>query len=110
MADYETVLTERHGRVGIVTMNRPKALNALNRQLVDDIVAALRAFDDDDGIGSMILTGSERAFAAGADIKEMADYTFVDAYAGDLIGPWDRIATMRKPVIAAVLGDRKSGV
>ena len=104
MADYETVLTERHGRVGIVTMNRPKALNALNRQLVDDIVAALRAFDDDDGIGSMILTGSERAFAAGADIKEMADYTFVDAYAGDLIGPWDRIATMRKPVIAAVSG------
>lgn len=104
MAQYETVLTQTDGAVGIVTMNRPDALNALNRQLVDDVAAALHGFDRDPAIGCMILTGSERAFAAGADIKEMAPLGFVDAYLDDLIGPWDRIAGMRKPVIAAVAG------
>ncbi|MEM6761590.1 MAG: enoyl-CoA hydratase [Pseudomonadota bacterium] len=104
MAEEKLVLTETDGAVGIVTLNRPKALNALNRQLIDDIVDALRAFDADPAIGCMILTGSERAFAAGADIKEMAPLSFADAYTTDLITPWDRIATMRKPVIAAVSG------
>ncbi len=104
MAEYDTVLTERDGAVGIVTLNRPKALNALSRQLVDEAVDALRAFDADPGIGCMILTGSERAFAAGADIKEMADLSFVDAYVGDFISSWDRFATMRKPLVAAVAG------
>ncbi len=104
MADYELILTERDGAVGIVTLNRPKALNALNAQLVDEIVDALRAFDADPEIGCMILTGSERAFAAGADIKEMASLTFAEAYKTDFISSWDRIATMRKPLIAAVAG------
>ncbi|MCF3935973.1 enoyl-CoA hydratase [Acuticoccus sp. M5D2P5] len=104
MADYETILTERDGAVGIVTLNRPKALNALNAQLVDETVEALRAFDADPAIGCMILTGSERAFAAGADIKEMASLSFTDAYMNDFISSWDRIGTMRKPLIAAVSG------
>jgi len=101
---YELVLTERDGAVGIVTMNRPQALNALNAQLVDEVVDALRDLDAAPDIGCMILTGTERAFAAGADIKEMASLTFADAYTGDFIASWDRIATMRKPVIAAVSG------
>ena len=104
MASYELILTERDGAVGIVTFNRPKALNALNAQLVDEAVDALRAFDADPDIGCMILTGSERAFAAGADIKEMASLTFAEAYNADFIAAWDRFATMRKPVIAAVAG------
>jgi len=104
MAEYELVLTEKDGAVGIVTLNRPKALNALNAQLIDEAVAALQAFDADPEIGCMILTGSERAFAAGADIKEMASLTFAEAYAADFISRWDRIATMRKPLIAAVSG------
>ncbi|MBJ3776087.1 enoyl-CoA hydratase [Acuticoccus mangrovi] len=102
--DYEMILTERDGAVGIVTLNRPKALNALSTPLVDEVVDALRAFDADPGIGCMVLTGSERAFAAGADIKEMKDLSFADAFGGDFISSWDRIATMRKPVIAAVAG------
>jgi enoyl-CoA hydratase len=101
---YETVLTERDGAVGIVTLNRAKALNALNRQLVDEAVAALRTFDEDPSVGCLILTGSERAFAAGADIKEMASLGFADAYIGDFISSWDRFATMRKPLVAAVAG------
>ncbi|WMS44880.1 enoyl-CoA hydratase [Acuticoccus sp. MNP-M23] len=104
MAEYELILTERDGAVGIVTLNRPKALNALNAHLVDEIVAALRAFDADPDIGCMILTGSERAFAAGADIKEMASLSFADAYLADFIARWDQIATMRKPLVAAVAG------
>jgi len=104
MAAYETILTEREDGVGIVRLNRPEALNALNAQLVDETVDALRAFDADPAVGCMILTGSDRAFAAGADIKEMASFTFADAYAADFIASWDRIGTMRKPVIAAVAG------
>ncbi|WP_420391433.1 enoyl-CoA hydratase [Acuticoccus sp.] len=98
------VLTERDGAVGIVTLNRPDALNALNARLVDDAVDALMAFDADEGVGCMILTGAGKAFAAGADIKEMATKSFWDAYGGDFISRWDRIATMRKPVVAAVGG------
>jgi enoyl-CoA hydratase len=104
MAEYETILTERDGAVGIVRLNRPQALNALNAQLVDETVDALTAFDRDEAIGCMILTGSEKAFAAGADIKEMASLTFVDAYREDFVAAWDGIGTMRKPVIAAVAG------
>ena len=104
MAEYETILTETDGAVGIVTLNRPKALNALNVELIDELVDALRAFDADDAIGCMIITGSEKAFAAGADITEMAGKSFADAYGEDFLSRWDRVATMRKPVIAAVAG------
>ncbi|MEM9222844.1 MAG: enoyl-CoA hydratase [Pseudomonadota bacterium] len=105
MADEELVLVERDGAVGMVTMNRPKALNALNAALIDAIVAALQEFDADPDIGCMVLTGSPRAFAAGADVKEMAPLGFADTYyVVDLITSWDRIATMRKPLIAAVSG------
>lgn len=104
MTTDELVTTERDGAVGIVTLNRPKALNALNAALVDQAVEALRAFDADPGIGCMILTGSPKAFAAGADIKEMASLTFGAAFTQDFISSWDRIGTMRKPLIAAVAG------
>ena len=93
------------GKVGIVTLNRPKQLNALNNQLMDELGAALKAFDADPAIGCMILTGSEKAFAAGADIGAMATYTFADVYKGDYITRnWEQIRQIRKPVIAAVSG------
>ena len=101
---YELVLVERHGAVGLVTMNRPKALNALSAQLIAEIEAALSELDRDDGIGAMVLTGSERAFAAGADIREMVEHDFTSATALDFIAPWQKIAEHRKPVIAAVAG------
>lgn len=103
---YDTldVRTEA-GQVGIITLNRPKALNALNDTLMDELGAALRAFDADDSIGCIILTGSERAFAAGADIAAMARFTFTDVYKGDFITRnWETIRAVRKPVIAAVAG------
>ena len=102
--DYKMVLVTREGRVGVVTLNRPQALNALNSQLIDEIAHALAAFDADPEIGCMILTGSEKAFAAGADIKEMAPQSYPDTYLNDLITPWDRIGQKRKPLIAAVAG------
>ena len=93
------------GKVGIVTLNRPQALNALNDQLMDELGAALKAFDADPAIGCMIVTGSEKAFAAGADISAMAKFTFKDTYGGDFITRnWETIRTVRKPVIAAVSG------
>jgi enoyl-CoA hydratase len=102
---YELILTKTEGRVGIVTLNRPKQLNALNDQLMDELGAALKAFDADDNIGCMILTGSEKAFAAGADIGAMAGYSFADVYKGDYITRnWEQIRNIRKPVIAAVSG------
>lgn len=101
---YETILTETRGHVGLITLNRPKALNALNSQLVAELGQALDAYEADDDIGAIVLTGSEKAFAAGADIKEMADKSYMDAYTGDFIGPWERVTTCRKPVIAAVAG------
>jgi enoyl-CoA hydratase len=104
-ATPELITVRTEGRVGIVTLNRPKALNALNDQLMDELGAALKAFDADDGIGCMIVTGSEKAFAAGADIGAMAKYSFADAYKGDYITRnWEAIRTVRKPVIAAVSG------
>ncbi|WP_332826962.1 enoyl-CoA hydratase [Ramlibacter sp.] len=93
------------GKVGIVTLNRPKQLNALNEQLMDELGAALKAFDADEAIGCIILTGSEKAFAAGADIGAMATYGFADVYKGDFITRnWETIRSVRKPVIAAVSG------
>jgi len=102
---YETIMTRTEGKVGIVTLNRPKQLNALNNQLMDELGAALKAFDADEAIGCMIVTGSEKAFAAGADIGAMATYTFADVYKGDYITRnWEQIRQVRKPVIAAVSG------
>lgn len=102
---YEMILTRTEGRVGIVTLNRPKQLNALNDQLMDELGTALKAFDADDNIGCMILTGGEKAFAAGADIGAMASYSFADVYKGDYITRnWEQIRSIRKPVIAAVSG------
>jgi enoyl-CoA hydratase len=93
------------GQVGVITLNRPKALNALNDDLMDELGAALKAFDADPAIGCMIITGSERAFAAGADIGRMAEYSFTDVYKGDYITRnWEAIRAIRKPVIAAVSG------
>jgi enoyl-CoA hydratase len=106
---YETITTSTHGpegrQVGIVTLNRPKQLNALNDQLMDELGAALKAFDADPQIGCMVLTGSEKAFAAGADIGVMAKMGFTDVYHGDFITRnWEQIRGVRKPVIAAVSG------
>ena len=106
---YETIVTSVQGpdsrQVGIVTLNRPKQLNALSNQLMDELGAALKAFDADDAIGCIILTGSEKAFAAGADIGAMASYGFADVYNGDYITRnWEQIRGVRKPVIAAVSG------
>jgi enoyl-CoA hydratase len=106
---YECILTETRVRdergIGIITLNRPKQLNALNDTLMDELGAALRAFDADDAIGCIVLTGSDKAFAAGADIAAMAPYGFIDAYAKGLISRnWETIRQIRKPVIAAVAG------
>ncbi|MER7769085.1 enoyl-CoA hydratase [Kitasatospora sp. NPDC096140] len=101
---FETILVERKGRVGLITLDRPKALNALNTQLMTEVVAAATEFDRDREIGCLVVTGSEKAFAAGADIKEMQSLEFVDAYLGDWFAAWDRFAALRKPVVAAVAG------
>jgi enoyl-CoA hydratase len=101
---YETILVERRGRVGLVTLNRPKALNALNTRVIEEIEAALSDFDADDEISAMVVTGSDKAFAAGADIKEMLEKDFAAAFASDFIAPWQKIAQHKKPVIAAVAG------
>jgi enoyl-CoA hydratase len=103
-ATYETLLVERHGRVGLVTLNRPKALNALNAQVAAELSAVLAAFDADETLGCTVITGSEKAFAAGADIKEMADKTYPQALIDDFIAVWDGLTRRRKPVIAAVAG------
>jgi enoyl-CoA hydratase len=101
---YETILVERRGRVGLITLNRPKALNALNAQVIGEIEAALSDLDAHEQIAAMIITGSEKAFAAGADIKEMLEKDFATAYTTDFIAPWQKIAEHRKPIIAAVAG------
>ena len=100
----KTILVETRGRVGLITLNRPDALNALNAMLIGELNTALDAFEADAGIGCIVITGSEKAFAAGADIKEMASKTFIDAYTSDFISDWERITRCRKPVIAAVAG------
>ncbi|KAF1033727.1 MAG: putative enoyl-CoA hydratase echA8 [Burkholderia lata] len=102
---YENILVETRGRVGLITLNRPKALNALNDALMDELGDALKAFDADDGIGAIVVTGSEKAFAAGADIGMMATYSYMDAYRGDYITRnWETVREIRKPIIAAVSG------
>ncbi|MDJ1158866.1 enoyl-CoA hydratase [Chelatococcus sp. SYSU_G07232] len=101
---YETILVETRGKVGLITLNRPQALNALNSQLVGEVNRALDGFEADPGIGCVVITGSEKAFAAGADIKEMQAKTFPQSYLEDFITSWDRVANRRKPIIAAVAG------
>jgi enoyl-CoA hydratase len=104
MTGYENILVEQRGRVGIITLNRPQALNALNEALMNEVVDAAQAFDADHGVGAIVLTGSERAFAAGADIKEMATKSYQDVYLGGLFSAWDDFAAVRTPTIAAVAG------
>lgn len=102
---YENIVVETRGKVGLIQLNRPKALNALNDQLMNELGEALLAFDANDGVGCIVITGSEKAFAAGADIGAMANYTFMDVYKGDYITRnWEQIRRVRKPVIAAVAG------
>jgi enoyl-CoA hydratase len=101
---YEMILTETRGRVGLIKLNRPQALNALNRQLLRELMDALDAFDRDEEIGAMVITGDEKAFAAGADIKEMADQSIEQMIDRDHVAVFGRIRTIRKPVIAAVSG------
>ena len=103
--DYQNIIVETRGKVGLITLNRPKALNALNDALVDELGVALNGFEADENIGAVVITGSEKAFAAGADITMMAKFTYMDAYKGDYITRnWERLKTFRKPVIAAVSG------
>ncbi|UNK71300.1 enoyl-CoA hydratase-related protein [Microbacterium sp. H1-D42] len=104
VAEYETILVEQRGRVGWITLNRPEALNALNRQVAVEVAGAAEAFDADDGIGAIVVTGSEKAFAAGADIKEMESKTASEMLETDHFGAWTRFAAVRTPVIAAVSG------
>lgn len=101
---FETILTETRARVGLITLNRPQALNALNSQVLDELNQALDQFENDPNIGCVVLTGSSKAFAAGADIKQMADLQYPGVYLEDFFSPADRIANRRKPLIAAVAG------
>ncbi|MBK9923971.1 MAG: enoyl-CoA hydratase/isomerase family protein [Anaerolineales bacterium] len=101
---YEMILAETRGRVGLITLNRPQALNALNNQLMRELMDALDVFDKNDSIGAMVITGNEKAFAAGADIKEMADKSALEMTQSDHIAVFGRIRTIQKPVIAAVSG------
>ncbi|NUS44531.1 MAG: enoyl-CoA hydratase [Mycobacteriaceae bacterium] len=101
---FETILVERSGGAGVVTLNRPKALNALNAQVMAEVCAALDELEADSGIGAIVLTGSAKAFAAGADIKEMAPKSYMDMYLSDWFSDWERVAAARKPTIAAVAG------
>jgi enoyl-CoA hydratase len=102
---YRNVLVERRGAVGIVTLNRPQALNALNAALIGELGAAIDEFERDDAIGAIVLTGNDKAFAAGADVKEMAAKTYPETYLEDFItSSWERVAQCRKPVVAAVAG------
>lgn len=101
---YELILSERHNRVGLITLNRPQAMNALNNQLMREVMDALAEFDRDADIGAMVITGNEKAFAAGADIKEMADKSITEMMDTDHVAVFGRIRTIQKPVIAAVSG------
>ena len=105
MSDYQTILVERRGAVGIVTLNRPQALNALNAALIGELAAALDDFEADAEIGAIVLTGNDKAFAAGADVKEMVGKTYPETYLEDFITKgWERVGQCRKPVVAAVAG------
>jgi len=101
---YENIIVETRGKVGLITLNRPSALNALNSALVGELGQALDDFEANDDISCIVITGSDKAFAAGADIKEMQSKTYIEAYRTDFLGTWDRVSRCRKPVIAAVAG------
>jgi enoyl-CoA hydratase len=101
---YETILVETRGKVGLITINRPKALNALNSQVLSELLASTKAFEADPGISAIVLTGSEKAFAAGADIKEMQSKTYAEMYLANFFTGWEEFAGLRKPIIAAVAG------
>lgn len=102
---YECILTETDGGVGVITLNRPEALNAFNRKLMDELTDAVKKFEADDSVGCLVVTGSEKAFAAGADIKEMASKDYIDVYKEDFItANWEETSRARKPIIAAVAG------
>jgi enoyl-CoA hydratase len=101
---YANIEVETHDKVGLIRLNRPQALNALNAALIDELGAALDDFERDNSIGCIIITGSPKAFAAGADIKEMQAKTYADAYLGDFIASWERVSRTRKPIVAAVAG------
>ena len=110
MSGFETILVETRGRVGLLTLNRPQALNALNAQLTREVAAALAAFEADTDVGCVVLTGSSRAFAAGADIKEMAPQSYMDVFKGDLFAAFEHaVSAFRKPLIAAVAGHALGG-
>jgi enoyl-CoA hydratase len=101
---FENILVEHRGRVGLVTLNRPQALNALNKATMEEVVAAVTAMDADPAVGAVVITGSEKAFAAGADIKEMSSKGYVDMYAEDWFREWESLTRLRIPVVAAVSG------
>ena len=101
---FQFLSLEKKGRVGLITLNRPKQLNALSPQLMQELGAALEACETDEGVGAIVITGSEKAFAAGADIAAMKDYSYMDAFMGDYISAWEHFRRVRKPVIAAVAG------
>jgi enoyl-CoA hydratase len=101
---YETLQTSEHKGVGLITLNRPKALNALSSVVCSELTNALKAYDQDEGIAAIIITGSEKAFAAGADVAEMADHSFLSASSSDFLQSWEAIGAISKPIIAAVTG------
>jgi enoyl-CoA hydratase len=101
---YQNIVVETKGRVGIIRLNRPQALNALNKALICELTQAIETFDADEKIGCLLITGNDKAFAAGADIKEMADKLFIEAYLGDFVSNWNAAAEARKPIVAAVAG------
>ncbi|WP_227878808.1 enoyl-CoA hydratase [Arthrobacter dokdonensis] len=107
--NLRTITVKQSGRVGVITLNRPEALNALNLQLMEEVVSAARSLDKDPDTGAILLTGSDRAFAAGADIKEMSSRTYMDMYLDDWLQGWDGLAAVRTPVIAAVAGHALGG-
>ncbi|MGZ8268647.1 MAG: enoyl-CoA hydratase-related protein, partial [Burkholderiales bacterium] len=101
---YECITVAQKGRVGVITLDRPKQLNALSPALMAELGRALAAFDSDEGVGAIVITGNDKAFAAGADIAEMKDLTYMSAYKSDFITHWEHFGKLRKPVIAAVAG------
>ena len=101
---YENILVETRGKVGVIRLNRPQALNALNAALIAELSKAIDDYEADSNIGCVVITGSEKAFAAGADIKEMANKSFMEVFLGNFVANWDRVAHARKPVVAAVAG------
>jgi enoyl-CoA hydratase len=104
MTTYETILVEQKARVGIITLNRPKVLNALNQKLTEELLEAAETFDRDPAVGCILIAGSEKAFAAGADISEMQNQSYMDMYASDWFSAWDRLVAVRTPLVAAVAG------